>query len=45
MRPLCEVGYTKNATDRLAQHRKHEASNYLINLAEAIYELEFGRRF
>jgi len=39
-RPLVEVGYA-SALKRLDQHQKHQSSNYLMNLTEAICKVEF----
>lgn len=33
---LRDVGYARNCSDRIAQHRSHSSSNYLMNLVEAI---------
>ena len=34
--PPCEVGYALNAHKRLAQHRLHRSSNYVMNLVKDI---------
>ena len=34
--PPCEVGYALNAHKRLAQHRLHRSSNYIMNLVKDI---------
>ena len=39
--PLCELGYATNL-DRLTQHEKHQSSNYLINIAEAVCRITTG---
>jgi len=39
--PLCELGYATNL-DRLTQHEKHDSSNYLMNMAEAVCRITKG---
>ncbi|KAF3048377.1 hypothetical protein E8E12_011743 [Didymella heteroderae] len=39
--PPSEVGYALNAHKRLAQHRAHQSSNYVMNLVEDIYTYLF----
>ena len=39
--PLCELGYATNL-DRLAQHEKHDSSNYLMNIAKAVCRITKG---
>jgi hypothetical protein len=41
-RPLSEIGWAKDLTKRLAQHRKHSSSNYLMNLTEAVCRNSFA---
>ena len=43
--PVIEIGFSNNPRRRLRQHRHHETSNYLMNLAEAIFETEYPGAF
>lgn len=43
--PLCEVGYAANGPERIKDHEKHNNSNYLMNLFEAIAAKHFGWRY
>ena len=43
--PVIEVGFSNDPRKRLRQHRHHESSNYLMNLAEAIFETEYPGAF
>lgn len=43
--PFREVGYTDNSMVRLEQHRKHNSSNFLMNLIQAICGVEFVSKF
>ena len=46
--PLCEVGYSVRCPVRLKQHARHNSSNYIMNLTEAIFgahRAEFGETF
>lgn len=36
--PVIEMGFTINTHHRLREHRKHQQSNYLMNLAEAMFK-------
>ncbi|KAK7525709.1 uncharacterized protein IWZ02DRAFT_431249 [Phyllosticta citriasiana] len=40
-RPFSEVGYTNQARTRLQSHLKHESSNWLMNLVDAICAVHF----
>ncbi|OMP83207.1 hypothetical protein BK809_0004588 [Diplodia seriata] len=40
-RPFVETGCTNNAQTRLSQHRRHQNSNRLMNLVEAICKVNF----
>ncbi|KAJ9662070.1 hypothetical protein H2198_001612 [Neophaeococcomyces mojaviensis] len=37
-RPLSNVGFTKNATHRLKEHKRHQNSNWMMNVFEAILQ-------
>lgn len=39
--PVVEIGYSTEPMRRLQEHFEHESSNYLMNLAEALFEYEF----
>ena len=39
--PVVELGFSNNPVRRLRQHRHHESSNYLMNLAEAVFEYRY----
>jgi hypothetical protein len=41
VRPWAECGYATYPTERLDQYAKHNSSNYLMNLTDAICRLEF----
>jgi hypothetical protein len=41
-RPLSEIGWAKDLEKRLAQHRRHSSSNYLMNLTEAACNTHYG---
>lgn len=43
--PVDEVGFSNDPRRRLAQHRKHESSNYLMNLSEALFEYVWPGKF
>lgn len=43
--PVIEIGFSNDPDRRLRQHRHHESSNYLMNLAEAIFEKEYPGAF
>ncbi|KAL8686376.1 MAG: hypothetical protein Q9224_005464, partial [Gallowayella concinna] len=36
--PVVEIGFSTNVRRRLRDHRKHERSNYIMNLAQALFE-------
>ena len=36
--PVTEIGFSINARYRLREHRQHQQSNYLMNLAEAMFK-------
>lgn len=39
--PVIEIGFSNDPEKRLRQHRHHESSNYLMNLAEAVFAVEY----
>ena len=39
--PVVEIGISNDPEKRLRQHRHHENSNYLMNLAEAVFDVEY----
>ena len=39
--PVVEIGFSNDPRKRLRQHRHHESSNYLMNLAEAVFTREY----
>ena len=41
VRPLCEIGYATRPQRRLEEHSKHQKSNYLMNLTDAICKWKF----
>ena len=43
--PVVEVGFSNDPSKRLRQHRHHESSNYLMNLAEAVFAMEYPNCF
>ena len=43
--PVIEVGFSINSHHRLWEHRHHQNSNYLMNLAEAVFEYVFPEMF
>ena len=43
--PVVEIGFSNNPERRLRQHRHHESSNYLMNLAEAAFAMEYPGSF
>ncbi|KAL8648033.1 MAG: hypothetical protein Q9210_005220 [Variospora velana] len=43
--PVVEVGFSDRVIKRLKQHRQHKSSNYIMNLAHALFEYEFPHRF
>jgi hypothetical protein len=44
-RPLCEVGWAKKLKQRLDAHAKHNSSNYIMNLMEAISAVKYKKYF
>ena len=43
--PVIEVGFSINSHRRLWEHRHHRNSNYLMNLAEAVFKYLFSEMF
>ena len=43
--PVIEIGFSNDPHNRLRQHRHHESSNYLMNLAEAAFEVAYPGAF
>ena len=43
--PVVELGFSNDPAKRLRQHRHHQSSNYLMNLAEAILEYQYPGLF
>ena len=43
--PVIEIGFSINARYRLREHRRHEHSNYLMNLAEAMFKHLYPNTF
>ena len=43
--PVVEIGFSNDPDKRLRQHRHHESSNYLMNLAEAVFQVEYPGAF
>lgn len=43
--PVVEIGFSNDPRKRLRQHRHHESSNYLMNLAEAVFDMEYPGSF
>lgn len=43
--PVVEVGYSINSHVRLEEHRHHRSSNYLMNLADALFAYNYDRKF
>lgn len=43
--PVVEIGFSNDPHRRLRQNRHHESSNYLMNLAEALFETEYPGAF
>ena len=39
--PVVELGFSNNPPYRLRQHRHHQSSNDLMNLAEAVFEYQY----
>ena len=43
--PVVEIGFSNDPRKRLRQHRHHESSNYLMNLAEAVFAMKYSGSF
>ncbi len=43
--PVVEIGFSSRPSRRLIQHRHHESSNYLMNLADALFEYRYPGMF
>ena len=43
--PVIEIGFSINSHHRLWEHRHHQNSNYLMNLAEAVLQYVFPEMF
>ena len=43
--PVVEIGFSINSHHRLWEHRHHQNSNYLMNLAEAVLQYVFPKMF
>lgn len=43
--PLVDIGFSYRPKQRLRQHRQHESSNYLMNLAEALFKYRYPGMF
>jgi len=43
--PLVEFGYACSPVQRLKEHRTHQKSNYIMNLADAVCRLLFNGKF
>ncbi|KAL8941708.1 MAG: hypothetical protein Q9216_002081 [Gyalolechia sp. 2 TL-2023] len=43
--PVVEVGFSDCVLRRSGQHRQHQGSNYMMNLAEAVFEYYFPGMF
>ncbi|KAL8923389.1 MAG: hypothetical protein Q9208_004659 [Pyrenodesmia sp. 3 TL-2023] len=43
--PVVQMGFSNSVVSRLSNHRRHEGSNYLMNLAEALFQYEYPGRF
>ncbi|KAL9023097.1 MAG: hypothetical protein Q9196_007389 [Gyalolechia fulgens] len=43
--PVVEVGFSDSVVRRLGQHRRHQGSNYIMNLAEALFEYHYPGMF
>ncbi len=43
--PVVEIGFSSRPSQRLIQHRHHESSNYLMNLADALFEYRYPGMF
>ncbi|KAI4125336.1 MAG: hypothetical protein LQ338_004318 [Usnochroma carphineum] len=45
MAPVVEVGFSDKVFERLRQHRRHQSSNYIMNLAEALFKYQYPGMF
>ncbi|KAL8724963.1 MAG: hypothetical protein Q9166_007656 [cf. Caloplaca sp. 2 TL-2023] len=43
--PVLEIGFSNGVRKRLRQHRKHRNSNYIMNLAEALFKHQYPKMF
>ncbi|KAL9017243.1 MAG: hypothetical protein Q9185_005408 [Variospora sp. 1 TL-2023] len=43
--PVVQVGFSDRVITRLWQHRHHKDSNYIMNLAQALFQHEYPDRF
>lgn len=43
--PVIEIGFSINSVSRLREHRQHQQSNYLMNLAEAMFRHTYPGTF
>ena len=43
--PVIEIGFSINSHKRLWEHRHHQNSNYLMNLAEGVFKYLFSEMF
>ena len=43
--PVIEIGFSINHVKRRREHRRHQNSNYLMNLAEVIFRHEYPNHF
>ncbi|KAL8927701.1 MAG: hypothetical protein Q9208_002116 [Pyrenodesmia sp. 3 TL-2023] len=43
--PVIEVGFSDKVYERLSQHRRHQSSNYIMNLAQALFEYSYPGMF
>lgn len=42
---VVEVGFSDRVYERLNQHRRHQSSNYIMNLAQALFEYRYPGMF
>ncbi|KAI4268096.1 MAG: hypothetical protein L6R38_007959 [Xanthoria sp. 2 TBL-2021] len=43
--PVVEIGFSDNVVRRLRDHRRHRRSNYIMNLAQALFEYRYPKQF
>ncbi|KAL9008919.1 MAG: hypothetical protein Q9180_009453, partial [Flavoplaca navasiana] len=43
--PVLEIGFSDDVRRRLRDHRQHKDSNYIMNLAEALFQYQYPDRF